>query len=298
MILLAVLMLLSQDSSVPDLIHQLQSEKVEERESATRALRNIGRKSVPDLERASHDKDAEVSRRACEILARIDSDEVEATFLKIEGKIEKATSVRIRYALTATYEDHNGTGEKKDLEVKGELLAQGGTRIRFGRTLKPGGKIDDIGVISDGNRAVMVYGGKPHREVPSSKDYAIGILIAFTRLGSDGLWPLLHEPDPGAGPDDSNPPETDEKKLIRLSEFRSGEDDGRLKTMTYKASFPGETGSVEVKLWYAPDASTIAKRELQVRTKVLSGRFSESYQEFALDTEIPDSTFDLGGRQK
>jgi hypothetical protein len=298
MIFLAALLFQSQESSVFDLINQLRSEKVEERESATRTLRSMGRKSVPDLERASQDKDAEVSSRAREILAQIDSDVAEATFLKIEGRIEKATSVRIRYTLNASYEYRNGSGEKKDYEAKGELLAKGASGIRFGRTLKPGGKIDDIGVISDGDRAVMVYGGKPHREVPSSKDYAIGILIAFTRLGSDGLWPLLHEPDAGAGPDDSNLPETDEKKLIRLSEFRSGEDEGRLKTMTYKVSFPRETGSVEVKLWYAPDASTIAKRELQVRTKVLLGKFSESYQEFALDTEIPDSTFDLGGREK
>src|ERR1043166_3486043 len=55
-----------------ELVEKLRSDRVEERDEATRKIKQIGRAALPDLEKLVHDKDPEVKQRVQHLLAYFD----------------------------------------------------------------------------------------------------------------------------------------------------------------------------------------------------------------------------------
>src|SRR6185295_1793204 len=72
LVVMLVLAAAQDDSSRParDWIEKLRSQNAQEREAATRRLRDLGTSALPDLEKASKDADPEVAARAS-FLARL-----------------------------------------------------------------------------------------------------------------------------------------------------------------------------------------------------------------------------------
>src|ERR1041384_4412257 len=55
-----------------ELVEKLRSDRVEERDEATRKIKQIGRAALPDLEKLVHDKDPEVKQRVQHLLDYFD----------------------------------------------------------------------------------------------------------------------------------------------------------------------------------------------------------------------------------
>lgn len=70
--LVALVLPAQQEQSPEDLIKQLGSAKFNERTKAGQTLENMGAKALPALREAAKDKDPEVSRRAAELVQRIE----------------------------------------------------------------------------------------------------------------------------------------------------------------------------------------------------------------------------------
>lgn len=80
---------------------------------------------------------------------------------------------------------------------------------------------------------------------------------------------------------------TDPKQKLQVSDFRHGTKDGDLQTLIY--ALQEGNARAEVKLWVDPRSLAVKKRTLSLpNPKVL---VTETYDEFTVDGEIPDDSF-------
>jgi HEAT repeat protein len=136
MLILLSLLWALQDPSIPALVEKLGSEKVEEREEATRRLKVLGRPAEGALREAAKSRDPEVSSRSRLLLRRLEiqtklSSELKSTFPGIEDRLAGGDDhewTEILLKATSTNKEfervypHLG---REDLEALGSLAILG-----------------------------------------------------------------------------------------------------------------------------------------------------------------------------
>src|SRR5262245_1429282 len=144
-ILAALLLLAVQDDPARDLIAKLQSERIDERERASRRLIALGAAAFPELEEAARSKDLELAGRAQSILRVLQEDLAWAEFRKIEGAFKKAKTVNLRFRS----ESRRSDVPKETFTGSGFLLLKEGNRLLM--SYKPERmKADTLSFVSDG----------------------------------------------------------------------------------------------------------------------------------------------------
>lgn len=293
MFLLAILVLwqaqTDQSSQVRLLAERLQSDNIAEREAASTALIKLGKVALPEVELATQSKDIDLAARARKILAAIRAQVSEETFKKIEESIEKAKTVSIRIKYDWYRKNHE---EAKRFRGSGTLLFKEGNKISL--TLngldRDEKEIENV-AICDGStlafRGQLWQWGPGEGKLGGEKGVKDIFATVFARGGAAfamDCWRLLPH---------------GREKLANAAEFSAiGEDKGGM-TLSYKLTSSLEAGvTIDVKLWYDPKDFKLLKRTLEIKGEKTVGSFTETYDEFVLNTDIPDEKFAIPEEKK
>jgi outer membrane lipoprotein-sorting protein len=281
--------LLMQDKSAEQLVDQLRSDKVEERNKAARELKKLEEAALPALEKAARDPDTDVSRSAKEILTELrstlDARLAEKAFRKIEETIDKAKTMKVKFTLSL---DEPRSDREEKPSASGEYCVKEGNRV-FILLLDRG---RESRIIADGTRMLMP-GGR-NGEVPEAAWPRLGELMTtgFVRAGIVSLDFYCHRRPAAPGE------EIEIKKVLQVSDFKCGPDEREAKTITFNCSMAREFQSQAVSLTYDPKTYRLLKRTTAVAggAKVVS--VVERYEEFILNADIPDDQFKLPETKK
>jgi outer membrane lipoprotein-sorting protein len=197
----------------------------------------------------------------------------EETFRKIEEQIESAGSVSVRYKVEGMAD-----GEKSQMSLT--LLLKEGNKVRLTIQGDRRGKEISGELICDGERVGMPGGKeKPEKAPPGFKNSNATILVrsgSLSALQYITLW----------GRDLGK-----EKTTLQVSDFKADSDDGNAKTIRYRLRV-GKS-ELETKLWYDPKTHAILKRRFSGKADGAECSVMETYDEFLLNTEIPEERFKL-----
>jgi hypothetical protein len=284
MSLLLATLLLIQDPTAENLVEKLGSERIEEREEAAKALKNMGDAARPDLEKATKNNDRETARRAQEILGFLDSQAALETFKKIDKKVEMAKTLRIRFKDTQE-------GTKSQRGDSGILLLHSGDRASYSQDGSTGSHFWSVsdGVRVQNSRPQMLYdegitGPVPIEIRPLPKDLGKNLKVLSSRAGF--LLPGVAKSAFGALADPGL------SKLLQVSRFRQGGADGQSNTLKYRLTVGESDSSFEVTLWYDPKSLQVLKRSMaSVRDDGTPLTMIETYDEFTLDADVDDGEF-------
>jgi hypothetical protein len=290
MSLLLAAILLLQEKSADQLIEQLRSDKIEERNDATSQLRKLDVKALPALEKAAGDADPEVSRAAKEILreikGRLDAAAAEKMFRKIEETVDRARALKVRFTMELTEDGRD------PIAASGEVWVKTGNKLFVVARVDGPAERKETRFIGAGGKMVTERDGKATAPEPTWPDLSVRMTSGFLRVGIAALDKIAryHTPAPNE--------ETDIKKILVLSDFRTGPDDGEARTLTYRVE-AGKAEVLNVTLTYDPltcrllkRTTTLAKRNRHEATVV------EKYEEFTLDAVIPDEKFSFPEEKK
>lgn len=106
-----------------ELIEQLRSEKIEDRESAIGRLKALGAAALPELERASRDRDPEVSGRARHVIRAIEvMKRLTPNVTKAVPGVEDRLAVGAGHTWTEVFLELSDRGRQRELGLKREDL--------------------------------------------------------------------------------------------------------------------------------------------------------------------------------
>lgn len=192
----------------------------------------------------------------------------EETFKKIEEKLLKAKTVRIKVKTVAHNEGH------PDSEGSYELLLKEGNKVYFARSTNH--KDDEnLFFISDGVKIATNCPGWKTADVPAN----LGSNAAITLMREEFNLNILPQKKGASA-----------KDLCDLSDFKIEEADGGARILSYKMS--GDPGW-KVKLWHDPRTFKFVKRTFSIKGRTSNAILSETYEAFELDADIPDEKFKL-----
>jgi len=273
--------LFAQEQTPEQLIQLLRSDRIEDRDTAAKGLRALGEKVVPLLLNVEKDGDAEVARRATELIKDIKDplwrEGAEETFRSMEEQIRKARSISVR--LKQGYEQSNRPADLRSLPYT-TIKLKGEGRMWVGYPDSPK-KNRRVLSVSDGKAS---WPPSPPG-LPDSKETTKCMILGFTRLGT-GIAMMLTMPAQGREPDDK----------ASLSEFSLAGQDSVGRIISYRITFnvSGITSEkVEVKLWCDPRSRMPKKRIVSIGGGDTLQKFIEIYEDWNLDSGIPDETFAL-----
>ena len=208
------------------------------------------------------------------------------TLRKIEEAIERAGTVRVRFMVSVhSPEQHKSVGF---------LLLKKGGKVH-GMVKRLNGKNEgDVIVVSDGSRLAYKYGEEwTAEELP--KTFYGGVTATLARLGASqaanigaGWYHVVWHPD-GC------------KETLEVSDIQAGKPDGDAPTISYTVQVKGVNYDSRdyVRLWYEPATLKPIKRSFKTVASLRAnggvrkegGEYTEIYEEYTLDAEIPDDRF-------
>jgi len=206
---------------------------------------------------------------------------VDDALKRIESALAGAKTVRVKFK-------SEGSGKRGDNETKivfsGLLLLKEENRSRF--ETKSEVNSDEkatASIVSDGFKVRLESSGKStdRKALKTQNLFYRNELLRLGMLGAAMLYPL------------AKPSKIGETYL--LSNFGDGEEEKGIKTMTYDLMLAGNKGAGKVKLWYDPNGYKLLRRTLQFENAEdnVKVEVSETYEEYALDIEIPDDRFHI-----
>lgn len=287
MLALLTAAILFQDKSPEELIQSLRSDKVEDRDIATKKLKELGETARPFLVKAATDKDTEVSNRAESLLSLLDEARARATLQKIQEVFETAKVLRVRLSSTENLPRTATTGSKPRFEAEATFVLGQGNRAWVETTVWRGeNSTFKQSIVSDGARLKAKWSGplgegeKAGDCFPALNKYLAASLLY--RISNDPLEfmrvTLFIVP----------PKET--AKHYQVSDVKVGQD-GRSRYLTYTVHCERETPpSANVKLWFNPDTYKPLKRHITIDSK-REVSAAEIFEEVTLDPEIPEELF-------
>lgn len=276
MSVLLLVALLAQEKTAEQLIENLRSESVEDRESAARDLKKMGEAARPALEKAAGDKDREVATRAQAILDPMDLEAGQAVLNKLEETVLKAKTVKVRFK----YEGRGPKGGVGPETGSGTLLLKEGGRVRFEIAFSSLEEKHRVTIVSDGTQlAASIDFAKPiTKEAPKelhslfSKGLVRGGLVLMGNRQST----------------------SDPNEFIKTQAARSGDGGDEGKTLIYSALLPQTGETADIKLWYNPKSFEARDRKIVLRKDgQITASLTETYEEFTLNADIPDEKFKL-----
>jgi len=193
----------------------------------------------------------------------------EETFKRFEQTLVRAKSLRLRYRLDLAVGNQSVTGT-------GIVLLKDGNKARItltGAKGNPWAVSDGTKVTVDARQAIM-----DGATFDTPKELNIRVATKMVR------WGMLDLPD---FPRRIKVYDVDPKEKLKVSDFKFGDKDGDLQTLTYVVQ--EGNGQADLKLWVDPKSLALKKRTLSVAK--MNATATETYEEFTLNGEIPDEMF-------
>jgi outer membrane lipoprotein-sorting protein len=281
-LLLPALIVLFQDPNVEQLIERLRSDKAEEREEATRKLKDAGEAALPLLEKAAKDSDSEVARRAREIVAAIPFEPGRKALEKLEETLHKSRGFRMRFRFEP---EPGGTGAPPGSKGEGVLLLGEKGTMRFESTLFVGGEKPRVLMVSDGTHVGAAMNDLPpivRDRPPELRENMVrgmiraGVFISSIQRGVQ-----------------------DTKSYLTTKGHKLGEDGPGTRTLSYTLEVPGIGATADCKLWYDTASWTPRKRTISIsQGEQIRYSITELYPEFVLDPEFPADAFKVPEAKK
>lgn len=204
------------------------------------------------------------------------------TFKKIEETIGKAKTLSVKF----TYSDTHGDDKT---EGRGTLEMKDGNRLRLLHSLRSGGRDFAFNIHSDGSTLTLPLGQLPEpRRVP--KTLKKGISRAIARAGLTESWFPLRRATAAESVEEV---ETNLENLFEVFDVKFAVEEGAAQALTYGMLDATSKCRFTAQLWYNPKTHIILKRTLERSGSKGPIRSTETYEEFALDVEIPDEKFKL-----
>lgn len=284
-VLLAALSLL-QAGNPADLVEKLRSDKIDEREAAARELRTLGEAALPALEKASRDPDANLARTSLEIAKDIRDRGAEKVLRKIEAAFDRAKTLKLAIRMEI---GEGGEPDKKveatiDCWIKGEKVSL---------EAKVPAREKDSRLVCDGDRMAIVANGEVRSIEQGWPNAGDRLKVGLLRVGLIKIERILNRRSGDAEE------EADLRKVLQVSDFKLGPDEGTSKSILFRTSPPGGRESALVTLVYDPATFRVLRRSMQFSAGGKEqGSTTETFTEFAPDVEIPDDRFTLPERKK
>lgn len=211
----------------------------------------------------------------------------EEAFKEIERRIEKAKTLTVK----STYRVQR---LKEARSESGILFVKEGNRAWYGEgtTVNP-----ESSFISDGKRVqqsrprfydegILAPEQRARPGKASPKKLEENLKVLTSRAG------IAFRPFPEIASELTGPGGFSES--LRTSNFKTGESQGRTKSISYELAVSKHDRQFHVTLWYEPEPLKLLKREVTYTdddgVKVVT---TETYTEFAIDADIPDEQFRL-----
>lgn len=280
-----LLALLAQERTPEQLIHLLRSERIQDRETAVKGLRNLGERVVPLLLTLEKDGDVEVARRATDIIKDIQDplwrETAAESFQRMEEKIRGAKTLSVR--LKQDYQQGNRPADLQSqpfttIKLKGE------SNFWAGYPESPK-KNRRVLFVSNGTASWPLSA----RVFPGGKEVKRYAILGFTKLGTSMamMIPLANR---GGEPEEA----------ASLSDFSLAGHDSTGRIISYRITFNVSgiaPGKVEAKLWCDPKTRLPKKRILTLGEGPNDQQLIEIYESWEIDSTIPDETFMLPDKE-
>jgi outer membrane lipoprotein-sorting protein len=222
---------------------------------------------------------------ACTLL--LQDKTAEETFKKIQETFATANTLTFKFNVKVV--KAIGGGESA---LKGTILFKEGNRMRCDFSiLLNGGSQREMLVVSDGSKVAALADGRNREEKEVSKDFNATLAAVITHGGVLSFIAGFHSLFAGEKKGALNA-----EKAPSVTEIKTGEDDGDMKTLSYKTvitPLAAQPATFDVRLWYEPKSLRLVKRTMSYRSETESRIFNETYEEFTLNADIPDEKFKL-----
>jgi outer membrane lipoprotein-sorting protein len=206
------------------------------------------------------------------------------TFQKIEESVEKAKTVQVKFTGNI-----RGVGEAEGVKVTGSIQIKEGNRIRYEVKTSLDGQSQDLLVLSDGKRLSISTNGREVQSQDVPNNLGSQLRTGICRSGVTLAIGLLPKGEPGEQVEGQNA-----KKLMEVADLKSETDANQGKIVAYRLVIPKAHNSSDVKLWYNSKTYQLLKRTSASKEDgVAQGELTETYDDFSLDVEIPDTRFEL-----
>ena len=210
----------------------------------------------------------------------------EEIFKKIEERIEKAKTLRIRFSWQHDdFRDRDVQGQSGVLLVKTGNKAWYQTKDSMGheRWAISNGRRMCSGNTSNYDQGI-VAGERRYDTGPTSKELEKDLRRLVSRPG----LPLFTFSTLAFRFEEATP------KWIRASDFKSVETGGKTRALSYRLSAEDESRSMDVIVWYDPESLQLLKRKTSFFVKPQDPlAITETYSEFIFDADIPEEKFKL-----
>jgi hypothetical protein len=207
----------------------------------------------------------------------------EKAFRDLDDKILNAKSLRVRYSFQGKMPEG---GEYREIRSKGEIILKEGCKV-FMKVSYKGREGKDITetTISDGQRVQGDIGAIFKQDGARRLSECMGLSIS--RMGVFlGPFAMMQ---PGAQ-DESD--RMDNKNLYYPHEFSLDKADNDVIILTYSA---GGGLRTRIRTWYDTKKGILLKRIADPEEGDLGFEYTDTYEEFVLNEDIPDEKFTIKG---
>jgi hypothetical protein len=285
-------LLLSQEGTVEQLIERLRSDVIGVREKASRDLLAKGVDVVAALEPLKADPDAELAARVQELLDLL----AKKAFDRVEAAIYGVTTLRVRISGSGAI--CRGAATDRLTTSATILIGLIDKASHIGRSERKGEPVEAFDLVSDG---FDMTGHLDPREEPKTaytpSNLKEGILAMLFLVGEEPLreterrWQLLRRP----GDERPNP-----RRSCRVSGLSVRKENARCETLSFRVEGPEvPLGEASVRLTYDAATGALVKRVLTtVDEDLRPAEFVETFEEFAVNADIPEEKFRLPEEKK
>jgi outer membrane lipoprotein-sorting protein len=211
----------------------------------------------------------------------------EETFKKIEEQIQTAKTLSIKFKVDAKE-------KQKGMTLTGTAFIRDGNKFSISARMKDQGREEEFSVISDGKQLQRKASTAEPETRDTPKDFVPRFETSFIRTGIILAVMSTLRPSTVEGKEGQ-----DLKKLFSVTDFKNGDDVEGAKTLSYTLRFPETKPDLSGSCILRYDPVTL---KVLGRTLTMTGRgadatvFTETYEDFALNADIPDEKFKLPGK--
>jgi len=226
----------------------------------------------------------------------IQDQSAEDAFKKLEDAVENAHSVAMRFSLDGTVTRGN---EKIKVTAKGTLLLKGSSLVSISRTVQLGDDQEPaemaVKFTSDGTQMSFDFPELKHNANLDKKTLSVArFKSSLVRVGASTTVGFIGTYDPS-----KKEGGVLSKEAILVSDLKEGAKSNHGKTLTYTLRYvePKTAGDPDkpfnVVLEYDPLSWKILSRVVTYKGEAGEQRIQETYQDFTLNSDIPDEKFKL-----